>query len=237
MAPGGFCQVLKLGLVEYQQAWEWQRGLVRARLQGLIPDLLLLLEHPPTYTIGRRGERGNILVPEEELRALGAGVYHVDRGGDVTFHGPGQLVGYPILHLQGPLRDVHAYLRALEDVLIATLADYGIAAGRLPGLTGVWVGEEKIGAIGVRISRWVTSHGFALNVNTDLRYFGYIHPCGLRDKGVTSMASLLGAPVDMEGVAQRLIQRFGERFALEMSTSFEGIKKGRPVGYRPALPC
>ena len=211
------CRVLGLGTVSYVRAWRWQRALMQARQEGRVPDLLLLLEHSPTYTLGLRGNAGNVLASAEELAALGAALHRVDRGGDVTFHGPGQLVGYPILHLKGPWQDIHAYLRALEDVLIGTLADYGIAAGRLPGHTGVWVdGNLKIAAIGVKISRWVTSHGFALNVNTDLCYFDRIVPCGLRGKAVTSMERLLGAPVELGDVARRLARRFGERFGLRM---------------------
>ncbi len=184
------CTVHRLGLVEYQEAWEEQRRLVEAcREDGC--GRLLLLEHPPTYTFGVRGRQEHLLLAEDALAELGAAVHRVDRGGDVTFHGPGQLVGYPILDLrrrsQGPLW----YVRSLESMLIEALSRFGIAARRTPGRPGVWVGEAKIAAIGVRVSRDVTSHGFALNVDPDLSYFSHIVPCGLSDASVTSMAEVL----------------------------------------------
>lgn len=188
-----------LGTVEYQAAWDLQRRLVEDRAAGRIPDQLLLLEHPHTFTIGRSGTRDHLLVSPEQLVTLRATVLDVDRGGDITYHGPGQLVGYPILDLTARGRDVHAYVRGLEEALIRLLARFGIAAGRSPGLTGVWVGDEKIAAIGVRITRWITLHGFALNVNPELAYFEAIVPCGIRDRGVTSLAKLLGsAPTPAE---------------------------------------
>lgn len=184
------CAVHRLGLVEYQEAWAEQRRLVEAcRADGR--GRLLLLEHPPTYTFGVRGRSEHLLLREETLAQIGATVHRIDRGGDVTFHGPGQLVGYPILDLrrwrQGPLW----YVRSLEAVLIEALSAFGIAGRRAPGRPGVWVGEAKIAAIGVRVSRGITSHGFALNVDPDLRYFSYIIPCGLPDVSVTSMAQVL----------------------------------------------
>ncbi len=184
------CTVHRLGLIEYQEAWAEQRRLLEAcREDGR--GRLLLLEHPPTYTFGARGRQEHLLLREKSLAELGASVHRVDRGGDITFHGPGQLVGYPILDLrrwnQGPLWHV----RSLEHVLIEALSVFGIAGRRVPGRPGVWVGEAKIAAIGVRVSRGITSHGFALNVNPDLRYFSYIIPCGLPDARVTSMAEVL----------------------------------------------
>ncbi len=184
------CDVYRLGLVEYEEAWAEQRSLVEACRQDGRPRLLLL-EHPPTYTFGVRGRQEHLLVRGEALAALGAAVHRIDRGGDVTFHGPGQLVGYPVLDLrrwhQGPVW----YVRALEETLIEALSAFGIEADRSPGRPGVWVGGAKIAAIGVRVSRGVTSHGFALNVDPDLSYFAHIIPCGLPDVTVTSMAEVL----------------------------------------------
>ncbi|HEX2172176.1 MAG TPA: lipoyl(octanoyl) transferase LipB [Dehalococcoidia bacterium] len=181
-----------LGRVDYQTAWDLQGRLVVARSAGQIPDQLLLLDHPHTFTIGRSGTRDHLLIGPERLADLGASVFEVDRGGDITYHGPGQLVGYPIVDLTQRGRDAHAYLRAIEQSLIDLLAGWGIAADRSPGYTGVWVGYEKVAAIGVRISRWVTSHGFALNLDPDLSYFEAIVPCGIRDRGVTSVRQLAG---------------------------------------------
>jgi len=211
------CRVVLLGLLDYRQAWQMQSALAQARADGSLPsDILLLLEHPPTYTIGRSGNSANVLVSPQELDRLGASLLQVDRGGDVTFHGPGQLVGYPILDLRRWRVDVQGYLRRLEEVIIRTLADLSIAADRMPGFTGVWVGNDKIAAIGVKVSRWVTSHGFAINVNTDLRYFQHIVPCGLPGRGVTSVARVLAAPVDLGLVADRVVEHFGACFGLSM---------------------
>src|ERR1051326_2418458 len=182
------CRIRNLGRIDYGRALELQQQLVDGRKQGLIPDQLLLLEHPHVITLGRNGQMANLLANEEVLLRAGIAFYPTDRGGDITYHGPGQLVGYPILDLREWKRDVGAYVRAIEQVIIDTLADYGISGGRIPKLTGVWVEGRKIAAIGVHISRWVTSHGFALNVSTDLSYFGYIVPCGLT-RPVTSMNS------------------------------------------------
>jgi len=208
------CQLRELGRVDYPAAFELQQQLVAERKQGLIPDQLLLLEHPPVITLGRNGRMENLLAGGEVLRRAGISFYPTDRGGDVTYHGPGQLVGYPILDLREWSRDVGAYVRSLEQVLIDALADFGIRAGRIPGLTGVWVGEHKIAAIGVHISRWVTSHGFALNVTTDLSCFQYIVPCGL-SKPVTSM-SRLGTAARLDEVSRSLAVHFGRVFDCEM---------------------
>ena len=183
------CELRELGRMDYLQALEWQRRMVTARQRGEIPDQLGLLEHPHTITLGRNGQLRHLLASDEVLDRAGIAFYPTDRGGDVTYHGPGQLVGYPIVDLREWKRDVGAYVRAVEQTIIDTLAEFGIAAGRIPKLTGVWVGERKIAAIGVHISRWVTSHGFALNVNTDLSYFQYIVPCGLT-RPVASMAAI-----------------------------------------------
>jgi len=208
------CEWQEAGRVEYCRAFEWQQELVAQRQVGAIPDQLLLLEHPHTITLGRNGHLDNLLASEEILRRAGVAFHPTDRGGDITYHGPGQIVGYPIVDLREWKRDVGVYVRAIEQVLIDTLADFGIEAGRIAKLTGVWVDERKIGAIGVHISRWVTSHGFALNVSTDLRYFQYIVPCGLT-KPVTSMAEL-GCAVSWETAAESLAARFGSVFDREM---------------------
>ena len=205
--------VRRLGLVPYPAAWALQNRLAEARRAGLAPDTLILLEHPHTYTIGRSGTRDHVFLTEAELATRGIICLDVDRGGDVTYHGPGQLVGYPIFDL-GPQPDVGRYLRNLEDCLIDTLADFGIAGGRLSGYTGVWIGNRKIAAIGVKVSQGVTTHGFALNVTTDLSLFTHILPCGISDKGVTSMAVELGRAPVMAGVEDRVVAHFSERFAM-----------------------
>ena len=204
--------VRRLGLIPYREAWELQRRLAEQRRAGEVPDTLLLLQHPHTYTIGRSGSRDHVFLSDVQLAARGITCLEVDRGGDVTYHGPGQLVGYPIVDL-GLKPDVGAYLRALEACLIAVLAGFGIAAGRLPGFTGVWIeGQRKIAAIGVKVASGITTHGFALNVSTDLSLFAHILPCGIRDKGVTSMASELGRAPDMTAVEDAVAALFPERF-------------------------
>jgi lipoyl(octanoyl) transferase len=202
--------VKHLGVVEYQAALDLQKELVDQRKQGLIPDQLLLLEHPHVITLGARNHnsRSNVLETPESLARQGVALFETGRGGDVTYHGPGQLVGYPILELPKDRRDVHRYVRDLEEVLIQAVSDFGVAATRIRGLTGIWVGDEKLAAIGVRISRWVTSHGFALNVGTDLSRFGLIVPCGITGKGVTSLERLLGRHVPMDEVATSVAARF-----------------------------
>jgi lipoyl(octanoyl) transferase len=208
------CELRELGRIGYSQAFEYQRQLVEQRKQGLIPDQLLILEHPHTITLGRNGHSENLLASEPALLAAGIAFYPSDRGGDITYHGPGQVVGYPILDLNEWKRDVHLYVRAIEQVMIDALADFGIAAGRVAGCAGVWVDGKKIGAIGVHMSRWITSHGFALNVNTDLSYFGYIVPCGIA-KPVTSMAQL-GVHAAAPEVHGALARAFGRRFDREI---------------------
>jgi lipoyl(octanoyl) transferase len=208
------CCLRELGRIDYGGALELQQRLVGDRKQGLVPDQLLLLEHPHVITLGRNGQMNNLLASEEVLRRAGVSFFPTDRGGDITYHGPGQLVGYPILDLREWKRDVGAYVRGLEQAIIDTLAAYDIVAGRIPKLTGVWVGEHKIAAIGVHISRWVTSHGFALNVDTDLSYFQYIVPCGLT-KPVTSMARL-GVRATLPEVSRCLAGHFGRVFDCEM---------------------
>ena len=194
----------------YAEALALQRSLVEQRRQNQIDDTLILLEHPHVLTLGVRGDggRSHILATDAALAARGIDVHETGRGGDITYHGPGQIVGYPIIDLKPDRCDVHKYVRDLEEVLIRTAADYGIEAGRVDGLTGVWVGREKLAAIGIRIARWVTSHGFALNVTTDLEYFDLIVPCGIADRGVTSLARLLGRNVVRAEVEDRLAGHF-----------------------------
>jgi len=205
--------VRRLGLVPYEEAWALQNRLAGGRRAGIVPDTLILLEHPHTYTIGRSGTRDHVFLSEAEMEARGITCLDVDRGGDVTYHGPGQLVGYPILDL-GPQPDVGRYLRNLEGCLIDVLADFEILAGRLEGYTGVWLGDRKIAAIGVKVSQGVTTHGFALNVSTDLSLFTHILACGIPDKGVTSMALELGVAPPMAAVEDAIISRFSRRFVL-----------------------
>jgi lipoyl(octanoyl) transferase len=199
----------------YGEALALQRELVEERRAGRIGDVLLLVEHPHVLTLGVRGDggRSHILAPPETLTTLDVAVHETGRGGDITYHGPGQLVGYPIIDLKPDRCDVHRYVRDLEEVLIRVAADHGIIAGRLSGLTGVWVDGEKLAAIGVRIARWITSHGFALNVSTDLDFFKLIVPCGITDRGVTSLAALLGRPLDWGAVEDQVVDHFTEVFA------------------------
>ena len=197
----------------YARGLELQERLVADRQAGRIPDQLLLLEHDPVFTLGRNARTANVLLPAEALRERGFEVFETGRGGDVTYHGPGQVVGYPILDLAPDRRDVHRYVRDLEEVMMRTCADYGLEASRLEGLTGTWLGDEKIGAIGVRIARWVTSHGFAFNVGTDLAAFDLIVPCGIRERGVTSLERRLGHPVALDEVMDRLAAHFAAVFA------------------------
>ncbi len=206
--------VRRLGLVSYAEGLELQRALVDDRKAGRIPDTLLLLQHPHVLTIGvKKDGRQHILAAPDLLAARGVAVFETGRGGDVTYHGPGQLVGYPILDLNPNRRDVHKYVRDLEAVMIGVCAGYGVTADRVTGMSGAWIGDAKIGAIGVRISRWVTSHGFAFNVTTDLDFFNLIVPCGIADKAVTSLASQLGRPIPMAEVEDAFTRHFSAVFA------------------------
>jgi lipoyl(octanoyl) transferase len=201
--------VRRLGLVPYAEGLELQRALVEDRKADRIPDTLLLLQHPHVVTIGvKKDGRAHILATPEQLASRGVDVFESGRGGDVTYHGPGQIVGYPIMDLNPDRRDVHRYVRDLEEVMIRAARRFGVEAGRATGLTGAWVGDEKLAAIGVRIARWVTSHGFAFNVSTDLSHFGLIVPCGITDKGVTSLEKLTGRPVAMEDVETAVVEAF-----------------------------
>lgn len=205
-------RVQRLGAVPYRAAWERQRALVADRAAGLAPDTLLLLSHPPVVTLGRGADTRHLLVPPAELARRGIEVVGTDRGGDVTFHGPGQIVGYPIVDLSARGRDLHRYLRDLEEVLIRALSELGIDAGREPGLTGAWTARGKVAAIGVRVSRWIAHHGFALNVDRDVAGFRMIVPCGIRGREVTSIEALLGRPVERAPVLDALERAFGDVF-------------------------
>jgi len=209
------CRAVWLGDVDYQKAYDLQLSLVEKVLSGQEPNTLLMLEHPHVYTKGRLSKDSDVLLTEEELAAKGIPVYETDRGGQVTYHGPGQLVVYPIVNLKdwgGPVK----YVRALEQVVIATLTEMGITANRESGNTGVWTSQGKLSAIGVKISRGIAFHGFALNVNTDLAYYQNIIPCGIADRPVTSMASILGQPVDIELVRYGMVYQFGREFGWRM---------------------
>lgn len=205
--------VRRLGVVAYEDGLSLQARLAADRRAGLVPDTLLILQHQHVITLGvkARNSRAHIIASDRELAARAVAIYDAGRGGDVTYHGPGQLVGYPVIDLKPDRQDVHRYVRDLEEVLIRTAADFGVRAGRLPGLTGVWVAHLKLAAIGVRISRWVTSHGFALNVSTNLDYFDLIVPCGIADRGVTSLERLVG-PWPMAEVEDACVRHFCEVF-------------------------
>jgi len=232
--------LIDLGLVEYGAAWELQRRVVAARKAGAVPDVLLLCEHPHVITLGRSGKSSNLRAPEQTLRQLGVSFFETSRGGDITYHGPGQLVGYPILNLAEIRRDVGWYVRSLEEAMIRATAEFGLASRRVAGRTGVWVeikegkevqevkeaqeskDEEKLAAIGVHISRWVTSHGFAYNVSTDLGYFDLIVPCGIAGKRATSLEKLLDRSVELKDVARRIAAHLGEIFGLDPRAGSRG---------------
>jgi len=230
-------EVINLGAEDYQRVWDYQetvfkktvdrkienRKLEKAELQTLTDNYLILCEHPHVYTLGKSGSMENLLLDEHGLKKHFATFYRINRGGDITYHGPGQLVVYPIIDLENFFTDIHKYLRYLEEAVILTLREYGLNTGRIDGLTGVWVGFEesaqnprKICAMGVKTSRWVTMHGLALNVNTDLSYFGHIVPCGIDDKEVTSLNKELGHNVDMAEVQQKLIHHIAEVFQMDI---------------------
>jgi lipoate-protein ligase B len=209
------CRYEDLGQLEYARAWDLQRQLVEQRKTGSIEDHLLLVEHPPVITLGRNAKKTNLLLPEQRYREIGIDLQSTDRGGDVTYHGPGQVVGYPILDLREWKRDVVKYVRALEQVMIGAVSEFGIEADGVTGCTGVWVEGAKLAAIGVHISRWVTSHGFALNVAPQMEHFGVIIPCGLH-KPVVSMEQLLGQAPAREEVLEALVRHFGLVFGRRM---------------------
>ncbi len=225
---------LSLGEMDYKEAWEYQEHLFKQTIaiktnnrkleeDDITPNYLIFLEHPHVYTLGKSGDEENLLLDAQGLEAKNATYYKINRGGDITYHGPGQIVGYPIIDLDNFFTDIHKYLRLLEEAVILTLEDYGLKAGRIAGLTGVWFDYEegaenprKICALGVKSSRWVTMHGFAFNVNTDLEYFNNIIPCGIDDKAVTSMAMELGEKQDMKAVAGNLKKHIANLFEMEL---------------------
>ena len=209
------CLVCDLGQMSFEKAWVLQYELVAAKRDGFPDEFLLLVEHPPTFTVGKTGSDAEILADETALGRNGIAVHHVDRGGGATFHGPGQLVAYPVMDLRRFGRDVHRYLRDLEEAIILTVDRFGIEAGRLGGLTGVWVGDAKLAAIGIKTSRWISMHGAALNVNTDLDYFSAIVPCGISDKQVTSMERLLGRALCLNTVGEAFVEELSHVFALD----------------------
>lgn len=217
------CHIIDLGLIRYAAAVTMQERVVTARKAGAIGDVLLLCEHPHVITLGRNGNRENLLASENVLKQKGVELHETNRGGDVTYHGPGQLVGYPILDLGAIRKDVRWYVRMLEEVMIRATAEFGIDAGREEGKIGVWVGDagrsEKLAAIGVHLSRWITSHGFAYNVSTDLRYFDLMVPCGIAGRKATSLEKLLGRAVGREEPSEKITRSFGEIFGLEMKNT------------------
>ena len=208
-----FC---RLGTVDYAEAHRLQKELQRKRVGGEVGDIVLLLEHPPVLTLGRSAKAQHVLAAPELLEARGIQVHEVGRGGDVTYHGPGQLVAYPIIDLKPDRKDVRRYVASLEETMIRTCADFGLAAGRIEGLNGAWIGERKVGAVGVRISRWVTMHGLALNVSSDLRQFEMIVPCGIEDKGVTSVSAELGRTVFVADLFEPLARHFAGLYDAEI---------------------
>jgi lipoyl(octanoyl) transferase len=220
--PQRICEAQWLGVVQYDEGLHIQERAVERLRSGEAPEQLLLLEHPHVFTLGKGADSSNILANRQQLESNCVEVHETGRGGDVTYHGPGQLVGYPIVDLKPDRCDVHRYVRDIEEVLIRTIAEFGVNGVRIPGLTGVWVENEKIGAIGVRIARWITSHGFALNVNTDLSFFRMIVPCGITDKGVTSLSQLLGRQIDLEDVASIVASRFAQVFDRDVRVSKSG---------------
>ena len=224
--------VLKLGLSDYVSAWDLQKRLFELRLKDRIDDTLILCEHPHTYTVGKNGVDNvgkHLLMNKEELKKNNISVFEIDRGGDITYHGPGQIVGYPILNLNNYYRDMHRYLRDIEEVIIRAIGAFGITGKRIDAVTGVWtdspLGPEKICAIGVKVTRWITMHGFALNVNSNLDFFNNIIPCGITDKGVTSVQKILGKEIPLPTVEERIIASFEEVFQVSSYVTDQGFLK------------
>ena len=201
-----------LGFIDYQEAWDFQKEIFSKRVSGEVEDFLLLLEHPNTYTLGKTAHRENLKGSDDYLKENQISVYDIDRGGDITYHGPGQIVGYPIVDLNNWYKDTHKYLRALEEVIIKTCKDYSLNCERNPKYTGVWIGDRKIAAIGIKVSRWITMHGFAFNVNTDLNLFNGIIPCGIQDKSVTSLSKELNKEIEYPGSQGKIIGKFQRCF-------------------------
>ena len=229
------CVVYWLGLTDYGDAYHLQRKLLRERLEDRIPDMLLLLEHPPTITVGKSGKLENILVSREQLVEEGVSLVFIDRGGDVTYHGPGQLVGYPIFDLKEQGKDAHRYIRNLEEAIIRTLDDFSIQSGRDSSHAGVWVDNEEIAAIGLSLKKWVTMHGFALNVTTDLTPFSLINPCGFTNRKATSISRLLGQEIPVEAVKERLLTRFAEVFNAHLELGTDELMRKHDERKTPRL--
>lgn len=213
--------VCDLGLIDYKNAWDLQLEIHKKRRFNEIKDILLLCEHAHTYTLGKVAEKKNLIFSENELEQNNISVYEIDRGGDITYHGPGQIVGYAIIYLEDWKKDTHLYLRSLEEVLIKTCSNYGINAGRNEKFTGVWIENRKICAIGIKVSRWITMHGFAFNVNTDLELFNGIIPCGIQDKQVTSLKKELNHDIDISKSKKKIIENFKEVFEYNEITNIE----------------
>ena len=209
---------MNLGEIDYQEAWDLQKLLFEKRLSGEITDTLLLLEHPHTYTLGKTADKKNLIGDDQYLKERGIKVYDIDRGGDITYHGPGQIVGYIIFDLKNWKQDTHLFLRALEDVIIKTCSDFNLATSRNEKNTGVWIEEKKICAIGIKVSRWITMHGFAFNVNTDLEFFNGIIPCGINDKKVTSLKNEFNNIFDIQSVKETILKNVGEIFGYDKIT-------------------
>jgi lipoate-protein ligase B len=226
-----------LGLVDYGFAYRLQDALVQKRISGEVPDMLLLLEHPPTLTLAKDNDDKNILVSDSVLQQKRVAVLKTDRGGAITWHGPGQIVGYPILDLGEHGKDIHLYVKNLESVIIETLAAFSISAARDPRYVGVWVGKEKICAIGVKVRKWVTKHGFALNINSDLSHFDLIHPCGITDRGVTSMKKLMDREISLPQVSRILIERFCSVFNMAFKVQNDAGGVTLAAGLNFSTPC
>lgn len=242
-----YIDIYDLGTQPYRPVWDLQKqlqhGLItqkRMIRDGLLQeyinnDMLLFVEHPHVYTLGKSGKSAHLLKATEELSQIEAEYIEIDRGGDITYHGPGQIVGYPILDLDRHFTDIHKYLRYLEEMVIRTCSDYGIQAGRIDGLTGVWVGQKKICAMGIRCSRWVTMHGFAFNVNSDLSYFDHIVPCGIRDKSVTSLQEIKGRGIDLSDVKKCLMKHFAEIFEVTLNVKDQKPEPEQQFSYLTSL--
>ncbi|MFN4110727.1 MAG: lipoyl(octanoyl) transferase LipB [Ignavibacteria bacterium] len=215
--------IINLGIESYKEIWDYQHKLHNFRLDGKISDVLILLEHSNVYTLGKVAKKEHLLINTQKLIEEKIDLFEIDRGGDITYHGPGQIVGYPIIKLDDLYQDLHRYLRELEEVIIQTLKDYNVEAYRIPGLTGVWVNDKKICAMGIKVSRWITMHGFAFNVNTDLSYFDKIVPCGIKDKGVTSLQKILNQEINIEEVKKNLVGKFMKIFHYDDALNFASI--------------
>lgn len=220
-----YCDLEK---IDYIEAWDLQKSIFDLRYQKKIDDVLLLLEHPHTYTLGKTADRQNLVGTDEYLKKNNISVYDIDRGGDITYHGPGQIVGYPIIDLNNWQKDTHKYLRALEEILIQVCAEYGLQAGRNPKYTGVWFKERKIAAIGIKISRWISMHGFAFNANTDLSLFNGIVPCGINDKEVTSLQKELGKGINLQEVKSKILNHTLEIFEYDKIETVDADKLFEP---------